>query len=97
MIAIQKIKNLEQQIDLNSIENFFEKVNCALTRKNVKDRRIVELGREMLDFYKTLEEKEKNYFVTRLWGEFQKYADLWQSSLDNPETTLKYKKFLESV
>jgi len=83
---------LVKRIDLTEVNKIINKLeDILLHRKNTQDRNHIEYQTKIMEKVNRLNKDQLKYFITNLWGLLDRYADLYQSAIDNP------KKFKEDL
>lgn len=75
-----------REIDLTPVENIKNNLEKILSkRENVLDRSHIKYSAEILEETKRLNKEQLKYLANEFVGLINRYADLYQSALDNPE------------
>jgi hypothetical protein len=92
--------NKSREVNLTSVEKIRNNLERILSkRKNFLDRSHVEYSIEIMEEAKKLNKEQLEYLVNSFLHLMFKYADLYQSALDNPKKFCKrakeYKELFE--
>lgn len=79
--------------DLTPVNEFVNKLERVLgTEENRRNRAWNDITSELIDATKEMDKEQLRYVVVNLLGIAEKWASLYQSTLDNPEKHLKFVK-----
>ena len=82
-------------IPINKLKNKLEE--RVLNRKTYKDRKNIQAVLEIQEEYEKLNNDQKDYFVSYLLSKISGLSDLYLSVLEDPESYIKIKKFLDKT
>lgn len=90
-VVIKEDGKKERRIDLTPVKKFASKLEEALsTEENRRDRKSVKLVTYFLESAGKMNEDQLKYLVNNLVSMAERYAFLFQSTLDEPEKHLKF-------
>jgi len=93
ILEIHKKEQKIRRIDLTSVEEIRNNLEYILMhRKSMKDRSHIKYSIEITEKIRNLNKDQLRYLSTSLIGLVNKFADLYQSTLDKPEEHLEFMK-----
>lgn len=84
---------IHRTTDLTPVNEFVNKLERVLgTEENRRNRAWNDLTSELLEDTEKMDKEQLRYVVVHLLGMAEKFASLYQSTLDNPEKHLQFIK-----